>query len=109
MATGDYIALLDHDDILADYALFEVVSYINKHPNSEFLYSDEDKMAMHGNKFFQPHFKPDFNLDLLCTVNYICHLFVAKRELLDRVGVLRPEFDGAQDLSLIHISEPTRP
>ena len=58
-------------------------------------------MSIHGNKFFLPHFKPDFNLDLLCTVNYICHLFVAKRELLDRVGLLRPEFDGVQDYDLI--------
>ena len=58
-------------------------------------------MSMDGHKFFQPHFKPDFNLDLLCTVNYICHLFVAKRELVEKVGMLRSEFDGAQDYDFI--------
>ena len=65
------------------------------------IYSDEDKMSMDGHKFFQPHFKPDFNQDLLCTVNYICHLFVAKRELVEKVGMLRSEFDGAQDYDFI--------
>lgn len=65
------------------------------------IYSDEDKMTMDGNKFFQPHFKPDFNIDLLCTVNYICHLFVVKRDIIDMVGMLRSEFDGAQDYDFI--------
>lgn len=101
ISTGDFIAFGDHDDILTPNAFYECVKALNEYPETEVLYSDEDKMAMHGNKFFQPHFKPDFNLDLLCTVNYICHLFVAKRELLDRVGVLRPEFDGAQDYDFI--------
>ena len=58
-------------------------------------------MTMNGRKLFQPHFKPDFNIDLLCTVNYICHLFVAKRELIQKVGMLRSEFDGAQDYDFI--------
>ncbi len=65
------------------------------------LYSDEDKMSMDGHKFFQPHFKPDYNPDLLCTVNYICHLFVVKRELLDQVGMLRSAYDGAQDYDFV--------
>ncbi len=64
------------------------------------LYSDEDKMSMDGHKF-QPHFKPDYNPDLLCTVNYICHLFVVKRELLDQVGMLRSAYDGAQDYDFV--------
>ena len=101
IATGEFIAFGDHDDVLTAHAFYECVKALNEDPSIEVLYSDEDKMSIHGNKFFLPHFKPDFNLDLLCTVNYICHLFVAKRELLDRVGLLRPEFDGAQDYDLI--------
>ena len=67
MATGDYIALLDHDDILAEYALFEVVSYINKHPNSEFLYSDEDKIDENDNRY-DAYFKPEFAPDTLRSI-----------------------------------------
>ena len=100
-ATGDFIAFADHDDVLTPHALFECVKAYNENPKLEIFYSDEDKMTMDGNKFFQPHFKPDFNLDLLCSVNYICHLFVAKRTLIETVGVLRQEFDGAQDYDFI--------
>ncbi len=100
-ADGDFIVFADHDDTLTVHALYECVKALNGNKNLEVLYSDEDKMTMDGHKFFQYHFKPDFNIDLLCTVNYICHLFVAKRELIDRVGVLRPEFDGAQDYDFI--------
>ena len=100
-ATGDFIAFADHDDTLTAHALFSCVEAINERPETEVLYSDEDKMSIKGNRFFLPHFKPDFNLDLLCTVNYICHLFVVKKELLDQVGMLRPEFDGAQDYDFI--------
>ncbi|MDO4272825.1 MAG: glycosyltransferase family 2 protein [Eubacteriales bacterium] len=101
IASGDYIAFADHDDVLTAHALFACVKAVNEDPDIEVLYSDEDKMSIKGNKFFLPHFKPDFNLDLLCTVNYICHLFVAKKELVDKVGMLRPEFDGAQDYDFI--------
>lgn len=100
-ASGDYIVFADHDDELTPHALFECVKALNQNRNLEVLYSDEDKMTMDGHKFFQPHFKPDFNIDLLCTVNYICHLFVAKKELIDRVGMLRSEYDGAQDYDFI--------
>ena len=100
-ATGDYIVFVDHDDELTPNALFECARTINEHPGAEVIYSDEDKMTVDGKKFFQPHMKPDFNLDLLCTVNYICHLFVAKRKLIQKVGLLRPEYDGAQDYDFI--------
>ena len=100
-ATGDYIAFADHDDELTPHALFECVKALNNNPEIKVFYSDEDKMTMDGNKFFQPHFKPDFNIDLLCTVNYICHLFVVHREVIEKVGVLRREFDGAQDYDFI--------
>lgn len=100
-ASGDLIAFADHDDELTPHALFECVKALNEHPGIKLLYSDEDKMSMDGHKFFQPHFKPDYNPDLLCTVNYICHLFVVDRKIIDRVGMLRKEFDGAQDYDFI--------
>ena len=100
-ASGDYIAFADHDDELTPNALFECVKALNKDGKIELLYSDEDKMSMDGHKFFQPHFKPDYNPDLLCTVNYICHLFVADRTIIDKVGMLRSEYDGAQDYDFI--------
>ena len=78
-ATGDFIVFADHDDELTPNALFECVKALNKNRDVKVLYSDEDKMSMDGHKFFQPHFKPDYNPDLLCTVNYICHLFVVDR------------------------------
>ena len=101
MASGDFLVLADHDDTLPEHALFEVVAAINDHPGCEVIYSDEDKLDMDGGALFDPHFKPDFNQDLLTSVNYICHLFVVKRELLDRVGGFRQEFDGAQDYDFI--------
>ena len=101
IATGDYIAFADHDDELTPHALFECVKALNKDRKIRVLYSDEDKMSMDGHKFFQPHFKPDYNPDLLCTVNYICHLFVVSRSVIEKVGMLRKEFDGAQDYDFI--------
>ena len=100
-ATGNFIAFADHDDELTPHALFECVKALNDHPGTLVVYSDEDKMSMDGHKFFQPHFKPDYNPDLLCTVNYICHLFVVSRKVIDQVGMLRKEFDGAQDYDFI--------
>ena len=101
IATGDYIAFADHDDEMTPDALFQCVKALNENPEIEVLYSDEDKMSMDGHKFFQPHFKPDFNIDLLCTVNYICHLFVVKKEIVDQIGMLKKEFDGAQDYDFV--------
>lgn len=101
MAAGEYIVLADHDDTLPEHALFEVVSAIQDHPERDVIYSDEDKLDMDGGALFDPHFKPDFNPDLLTSVNYICHLFVVKKELLEKVGGFRHEFDGAQDYDFI--------
>lgn len=101
MADGDFIVLADHDDTLPEHALYEVAAAINAHPRCDVIYSDEDKLDMDGGALFDPHFKPDFNPDLLCSVNYICHLFVVKRGLLERVGGFRHEFDGAQDYDFI--------
>lgn len=101
MATGDFVALADHDDTLAPDALFECVKAINSDPEIDVVYTDEDKLDIDGGELFEPHFKPDFNPDLLTSVNYICHLFVVSHELLAEVGGFRQEFDGAQDYDFI--------
>ena len=100
-ATGDFLAFVDHDDTLADYALYEFVKCINQNPGADMIYSDEDKISANGRLYFEPNFKPDFNIDLLRTVNYICHLLVVSRSLQKEVGVFRQEFDGAQDYDFI--------
>lgn len=96
-AGGDYIALCDHDDELPPWALFEVVKAIASNPKAEFIYTDEDKIDFDGKALFEPHFKSDYNPEMLCSVNYICHLSVIRRDLLQKVGGFREEFDGAQD------------
>ena len=101
LASGDYIALLDHDDILAPFALFEVVKAINENPDTDFIYSDEDKISEDGKKRFDPHFKPDFALDTLRSYNYICHLSVIKKELWNEVGGFKEGYEGSQDYDLI--------
>lgn len=101
MAGGDFIVLADHDDRITPNALYECVKTLNEHPDCDVLYSDEDKMDLDGGSLFEAHFKPDFNPDLLTSVNYICHLFVVKKTLLDMVGGFREEYDGAQDYDFI--------
>ena len=100
MAKGDYIVLCDHDDVMPENALYECAKAINE-KNCDCIYSDEDKMDMETDELFEPHFKPDFNIDLLRSVNYICHLFVVKKELVEKHGGFRAEFDGAQDYDFI--------
>lgn len=101
LATGDFIALLDHDDLLAPNALYEVVRRINKYEDVDVVYTDEDKISMDLKSHFQPHFKPDFNIDLLRSNNYICHFFVARKTVVDKVGGFRSEYDGSQDYDFI--------
>lgn len=102
LADGDYIALLDHDDELALNALFEIVKVINAHDDAEVIYTDEDKYSDTDESHYGPHFKPDFNLDLLRSNNYICHFFIVKRNVFEAIGGnFRPEFDGSQDYDFI--------
>ena len=101
IATGEYIVFADHDDELTPDALYECLKAINEEPDIDLLYSDEDKVSMDGKEFFEPHFKPDYSIDLLRSMNYFCHLTVIKRSLLNHIGLLRSEFDGAQDYDLV--------
>lgn len=101
IATGEWIGLLDHDDLLAPNALYEIAKAVCECPDAEVIYTDEDKVTTDLKEHFQPHLKPDFNVDLLRSNNYICHFFVASRDLIERVGGFRPEFNGAQDYDLI--------
>lgn len=104
-AEGDYIGLLDHDDLLTPDALFEMADEIRRVREErgivlQFLYSDEDKCDSSGKKFYEPNRKEKFNYDLLLSNNYICHFLVMKRELLQQLQ-LRSAFDGAQDYDLL--------
>lgn len=101
MAHGDYAALFDHDDLLTEDALYEVAQAIEEKGGPDLIYTDEDKVSADLKEYFQPNFKPDFNLDLLRANNYICHLLVVKKELLERVGGQREDYDGAQDYDFI--------
>ena len=101
LASGDYLAFADHDDMLTDNALFECVKCVNQSPKTDLIYSDEDKISANGTLYFNPSFKPDFNIDLLRTVNYICHLLVVRVSLQKKVGLFRSEYDGAQDYDFI--------
>ncbi len=101
LATGSYTALLDHDDFLAPNALFEFVKAINENGDADCLYSDEDKVNQEGTFHYFPHFKSDYNPDLLHTNNYICHFFAVKTSIIKKVGGFRPNFDGAQDFDLV--------
>lgn len=101
MASGEYVGLLDHDDLLAPNALYEIVRVLEKKKDTDFIYTDEDKVTTDLSEHFQPHLKPDFSLDLLRSNNYICHFCVVRREIVEKTGGFRKEYDGAQDYDFI--------
>lgn len=101
MATGDYIALLDHDDLLPIFCLYELTKTINENEDVEFIYTDEDKINGDSTKRYDPHFKPDFSIDTLRSNNYITHLSVFKKELMEKLEGFRNKYDGAQDYDII--------
>ena len=99
LAKGDYIAFCDHDDELSPHALLRVVQALEKQPNTKVMYSDEDKIDSEQRRF-DPYFKPDFNLGLLRSHNYMCHFAVYNAAYLRELGGLRVGFEGAQDYDL---------
>ncbi len=99
LAGGEFVALLDHDDLLAEHALYMVAEELNKAPELDFIYSDEDKIDGRGRRF-APHFKPDWNPDMLLSQNYVCHLAVLRRSLLLEAGGFREGLEGSQDYDL---------
>jgi O-antigen biosynthesis protein len=98
-AKGEFVALLDHDDELSPDALYEVVRLLEQKPELDFIYSDEDKLDLNGERV-EPFFKPDWSPDLLMSMNYICHLTVLRKSVLERAGGFRPGYDGSQDYDL---------
>lgn len=100
LATGEYVALLDHDDELAEQALFWFVHEILKHPDAEILYCDEDKLNEQGRRY-GALFKPDWNPAMIMAQNYVCHMSMYRRSLIERVGGFRVGFEGSQDLDLL--------
>lgn len=99
LATGDYVALLDHDDLLAPDALLEVAFALERYPDARLLYSDEDKIDIQGQRH-SPHFKSGWNPELFLSQNYLSHLGVFHRLLVQEVGGFRAGYEGAQDYDL---------
>lgn len=97
MATGEFIAFLDCDDVLAPNALSEVVKLLNENPKLDFIYSDEDKIDDDGKKRHMPNFKPDWSPDTFMSFMYTCHFSVYRKSIVDEIGGLRKGFEGAQD------------
>jgi glycosyltransferase involved in cell wall biosynthesis len=100
LATGDFVALLDHDDAIAPQALYEVVSYLNAHPNTDMIYTDEDKID-EGDRRFDPFFKPDWCPDSFLSRMYTCHFGVYRRAIVEQIGGFRVGFEGAQDYDFV--------
>ncbi len=108
IANGEFVALLDNDDEIPKWALYEVVSLINKFPQAELIYSDEDKIDTRGNRI-EPHFKPDWSPDTMLSCNYITHLCVIKKQIVDDIGGFRVGYEGSQDYDIIlRASERTK-
>jgi len=95
-ATGEFVSFLDHDDELTKDALLEVVFALNKQKDLDLIYTDEDKIDEYGNRSGH-YFKSDFDIDLLCSNNYICHFVTIRKEIGDKIGWLKKGYEGAQD------------
>ena len=109
IATGEFVSLLDHDDLLREHALYMVVEELNRHKNADLIYSDEDKITEEGFRC-GAYFKPDFNHELLLAQNYICHLSTFRTALLKKIGGFAKGVDGSQDWDLIlRVVEQTKP
>lgn len=107
MSSGEFIGFLDNDDLLDKNALYYVVKELNNNKKLDLIYTDEDKISENG-KFCEPNFKPDWSPDTLLSMNYICHFTLIRKEMLDKVGLFRSEYDGAQDYDLfLRVTEKT--
>ncbi|MGK7955045.1 MAG: glycosyltransferase [Crocosphaera sp.] len=100
LATGDFISLLDHDDVLTPDALYEVVLLLNKHPEADMIYSDEDKIN-EADERLDPFFKPDWCPDSFLSRMYICHLGTYRRSIIEEIGGFRVGYEGSQDYDLV--------
>jgi SAM-dependent methyltransferase len=98
-AQGEFVALLDHDDVLAPFALFEIVRRLNEDPELDLLYSDKDMLSPGGRRF-QPLFKPRWSPAMMLSANYLTHLTVLRRSIVEEIGGFRSEMDGSQDWDL---------
>lgn len=96
LATGEFLTFLDHDDLLAPDALAEVAAYVLEQPQTDYLYTDDDKVDVDGNRF-APQFKPDWSPELLLSYMYCAHLIVVRRSLYETLGGMRLGFEGSQD------------
>lgn len=107
LATGEFVALMDNDDIIQPHSLAEVIKILNEKKDTDFIYSDEDKINMRG-KRVEPFFKPDWSPDFFLSTNYICHLSVIRKNLVDKVDGFRKGYEGSQDYDLfLRITEET--
>ena len=105
LARGEYVVLVDHDDLLAPHALLSMACWLDAHPYSDLIYSDEDKVDLQGHRSL-PLFKPDWSPTLMASQNYLGHLLCIKRSLLTAIGGFRPGFEGSQDYDLaLRLSE----
>ncbi len=100
LAQGEFISLLDHDDILWPNALYEVVKVLNENKDLDLIYTDEDKITEKRHQHLGPFFKPDWNPDFLRSVNYITHFTTIRKSVLEQVGGFKEQYNGAQDWDL---------
>jgi len=109
LAAGEFVALMDHDDILPERALYEVAALLQNHPDADLIYSDEDKIDEKGRRY-DAYFKAGWNPELILAQNFVSHLGVYRRSLIEAVGGLRESFEGSQDYDLaLRVSELTTP
>jgi O-antigen biosynthesis protein len=101
-ARGEFVALLDHDDALSPSALHAIVDRLNRDPDLDFIYTDKDSIDESGQHRQYALFKPEFSPEMLCSVNYLTHLNVMRRAIVEAIGGWRPETDGAQDWDLFY-------